>query len=139
MRVFLYAVVAGTVALAFIPSPKNEKAMQVTTESNTAIALTNPVGVEPNSIRKGRGIFEKNCSVCHGAEGHGNGPQAALFTPRPIDLVSPNLQSQSDSALFSRISTGKASMPSFGSVLSETNRWHLVNYLRDMAAHANRR
>ncbi|HZP43521.1 MAG TPA: c-type cytochrome [Candidatus Binatia bacterium] len=34
----------------------------------------------------GLGLYLQNCAGCHGATGRGDGPDAAMFTPRPRDL-----------------------------------------------------
>lgn len=39
----------------------------------------------PKSV--GRQYFERYCSSCHGSEGHGDGPIAALFRTPPADLT----------------------------------------------------
>ena len=37
--------------------------------------------------RDGAVLYQELCSVCHGAEGVGNGPAAKLVTPPPADLT----------------------------------------------------
>ena len=39
---------------------------------------------------------------------------------------------ESDGALFWKITTGKASMPSFETEISERDRWNVINYLRTL-------
>ena len=36
---------------------------------------------------EGREIFEKNCALCHGSSGMGNGPWAGSYNPPPADLT----------------------------------------------------
>ena len=40
--------------------------------------------LEPND--EARHDFESSCAVCHGAEGHGDGPMAKSLNPPPFDL-----------------------------------------------------
>lgn len=41
---------------------------------------------KPPSATRGHGIFLKSCSPCHGAEGRGDGPEAALFFRPAMNL-----------------------------------------------------
>lgn len=36
---------------------------------------------------EGRALFSKNCAVCHGSSGRGDGPWAADMNPAPTDLT----------------------------------------------------
>ena len=63
-----------------------------------------------------RALFQAQCASCHGAEGRGDGPMAAMF--RPADLSDPALQSQrTDDELARAITNGKGRMPAFGAQL----------------------
>ena len=37
--------------------------------------------------RDGAVLYQELCSVCHGQQGHGNGPAAELVNPPPTDLT----------------------------------------------------
>jgi mono/diheme cytochrome c family protein len=50
----------------------------------------------------------------------------------PAKLSDPKLSTESDGALFWKITTGKKPMPTYGKRLSETDRWNLVNYIRTL-------
>ena len=81
------------------------------------------------------------------ADGQGRGRGrggAQLYTPaagaRDLKsqvpaLTNPEIWRQSDGALFWKISTGRADMPGFEDMLSEEQRWHVVNYLRATFGH----
>jgi mono/diheme cytochrome c family protein len=67
-------------------------------------------------LAAGRALFMAQCASCHGAEGRGDGPMAAMF--RPADLSDPTLQSQrTDDELTRAIVNGKGRMPAFGAQL----------------------
>lgn len=67
-------------------------------------------------LNAARALFAAQCASCHGNEGRGDGPMAAMF--RPADLSSEALQSaRSDEDLASAISRGKGRMPAFGTQL----------------------
>lgn len=45
-------------------------------------------GPEPEVSRKdGKAIFARNCAVCHGLDGTGNGSIVAHLATRPADLT----------------------------------------------------
>ncbi|MCH7505029.1 c-type cytochrome [PVC group bacterium] len=98
-------------------------------------------GPTPELFDRGRVIYEKQCAVCHGADGAGDGEAAYLLYPKPRDftqnkfrLVSTKNMKATDEDLFSSISRGMpgSSMPSWEH-LSENDRWGLVYYVRYLA------
>lgn len=80
----------------------------------------------------GKKLFNAQCSVCHGPKGKGDGIAGASLKPTPADLGSEEVQSQKDGVLFWKISEGRAPMPSYRHLLSEDQRWKLVNYIRTL-------
>ena len=55
--------------------------------SATAVAIMSLAGsAEAQEFTYGKALFEKNCAVCHGAEGAGDGPVAELFSVKPKNL-----------------------------------------------------
>ncbi|MBI4236743.1 MAG: CopD family protein [Chloroflexi bacterium] len=60
---------------------------QVAPEAPALAAQVNPVAPDMQSLQVGRLLYEGQCTVCHGAAGHGDGPQAAGLTPPPLDLT----------------------------------------------------
>ena len=50
--------------------------------ATTAAKTSPPSGVVP-SIERGRTLYKANCAACHGDQGHGDGPAAAAFNPKP--------------------------------------------------------
>ena len=79
-------------------------------------------------------MFAQNCAVCHGAQGRGDGPEAASLNPRPINFTLPHTASHSDGYLFNIITDGSpgSAMPSWKDTFDEQQRWDLVNYLRTL-------
>ena len=93
----------------------------------------NPVPADADSIAAGKKLFVANCLACHGATGKGDGPAAIACNPRPKDLSDPKISSQTDGELFWKITEGKKPMPAYEKLLSETDRWDVVDYLRTLA------
>ena len=93
----------------------------------------NPVAATESSLAAGEKIYLKRCAACHGKTGKGDGPDAADLGIHPAKLSDPAIQTQTDSELFWKITVGKKPMPNYGSRLSPTDRWNVVNYLRSLA------
>jgi mono/diheme cytochrome c family protein len=90
----------------------------------------NPCPCDEQSVRLGRAVYAKNCQSCHGARGKGDGPAAGRLNVEMPDLTDPDVQSQSDGELFSLVTKGSKPMPAYRRLLSEEQRWHVINYLR---------
>ncbi len=95
-----------------------------------AIMRLNPLAHNTEAVGGGRKLFLRECSECHGQEGSGR--------KRAADLLLPEVQKQSDGALFWKITNGNArhGMPSFGR-LPEQQRWQLVLFLRQLPLSAS--
>jgi mono/diheme cytochrome c family protein len=98
-------------------------------------AKKNPIAPTQNSIAAGQKIYSKTCVLCHGKSGDADGPAVIELNIHPARLSNPQLDTESDGALFWKITTGKKPMPAFGKRLSETDRWNLVNYIRTIPKH----
>lgn len=92
----------------------------------------NPIAVSESSLSAGQKIYVKRCVACHGKGGNGDGPDAADLGIHPAKLSDPAIQRQTDGALFWKITVGKKPMPNYGTRLSPTDRWNVINYLRSL-------
>ena len=97
-----------------------------------------PTAFSTDSIAAGAALYPQRCAACHGAEGRGDGPQAAESPVPPADLTAPHLWEHPDGELFWWIShgieapEGGLAMPGFSPVLDEDAVWALIDFL-----HAN--
>jgi mono/diheme cytochrome c family protein len=98
-----------------------------------ASAKKNPVAVNETSIALGKKIYERQCLTCHGAQGKGDGPAALRLDRRPGNLSNPRLWEQSDGALFWKVNEGHRPMPTFRRIMSDEERWPVINYVRTLA------
>ena len=83
------------------------------------------------SLADGKQLFQSNCVACHGAEGYGNGAQAAVLDPKPANFHDRNRQeNRSVLDLYNAISLGVngTAMPSFSN-LTSMQRWSLAFYV----------
>lgn len=95
-------------------------------------AKKNPVAPTQESIAAGQKIYSKTCAMCHGKGGDADGPAVIELNIHPAKLSDPQLATEPDGSLFWKITTGKKPMPAYGKRFSETDRWHLVNYVRTL-------
>lgn len=91
-----------------------------------AAAKSNPEAKNPDAPAMGRKLFMRTCAGCHEEDGSGKDTGAA-------NLRSPEVQAQSDGALFWKITHGNTEhgMPSFAT-LPETNRWDVITFVRTL-------
>jgi mono/diheme cytochrome c family protein len=92
----------------------------------------NPVPPNANTLVVGKKLYVDNCLGCHGPQGKGDGPTAAVLEKKPANLGARIEETgERDGELFWKISEGHPPMPSWKvTPLSETQRWQLVNYIR---------
>ena len=152
---FLYttAAVAGLVLLVGSgckPQTTRQPAQQTKTPasgsaSSARITFSDlPVPPKPavtaELLEHGKTLYTQNCVACHGANGDGKGDAAAFLLPKPRDFVAAKYRLRStppnhlptDVDLFRSISIGMAGtpMPPWKHMLSENDRWALVEYIK---------
>jgi mono/diheme cytochrome c family protein len=95
--------------------------------------VKNPVAVSDEVLGRGAQLFKKNCLMCHGEKGKGDGPATTYIKPAPADITPVERQeSWTDGEIFWKITTGKNPMPSYGKKLSEEERWMIVHFTRTL-------
>ena len=101
-----------------------------------AAAVINPVAVSDASVAAGQATYAQYCAACHGEGGEGDGPGAAALDPKPADFHADHVQGLSDGALFYTITHGRegTAMVAWESIISEKQRWEVVNFLRTFTA-----
>ena len=113
-------------------------------------------GLSPTRFKEVWDIYGQNCSVCHGDTAKGNGPLSRTLNPQPFNFQNRKaLAEQTDAFLFWRISEGGqfrripkaiqdtmssqalslyvhqwSAMPSWRGLLTEEQRWMLVDGVR---------
>jgi mono/diheme cytochrome c family protein len=93
--------------------------------------LTNPLG--PEAAGAGAEVFRTNCEMCHGPQGHGDGPAGQALDPRPQNLA--EIQANAgDDFLFWRIHDGKpgTSMVAWRGILTDQQIWQAVAFIRTL-------
>jgi mono/diheme cytochrome c family protein len=99
-------------------------------------ARANPAPDVPEAVAKGRALFQRHCTACHGQRGRGDGPASAGAR----DLTDPAVQARlTDGEIFWKVGTGRKKdgetvMPAFARQIGAADRWKLVRYVRTLAA-----
>jgi mono/diheme cytochrome c family protein len=92
--------------------------------------LQNPIAPTPETVARGRELFEINCAMCHGQTSAERGPVGKKLTPPPPGLDQDMVNGLSDSTIFKAITFGFGRMPVFKDKLLPEERWSLVNFIR---------
>lgn len=111
-------------------SSANENATLASVPAEYA-GLTNPLGAE--AADAGAEVFRTNCEMCHGPQGHGDGPAGQSLEPKPRNLA--NIQAAAgDDFLFWRIRDGKpgTSMVAWKGILADEQIWQVVSFIRTL-------
>jgi mono/diheme cytochrome c family protein len=98
--------------------------------------LVNPLKGNENAVKDGKKIYESMCLVCHGDKGKGNGAASVSLSPHPANFLSIQVRNESDGAIFWKMSEGNPPMAAYKTLLTETQRWQLVNYIRQLENHS---
>lgn len=96
--------------------------------------LSNPVEAsdKTESVLRGAKIFKTRCMICHGPQGKGDGIGGKALTPKPQNLTLPMVKAQTDGEIFWKVTNGRNDMIKWGPILTEAQRWDLVNYVRTL-------
>ena len=95
-----------------------------------------PTGFAAASIVEGAALYPPHCARCHGAEGRGDGPDAGALPIPPADLTAAHLWEHADGELFwwllhgMQAPDGTEAMPGFVDMLSDDQRWALIDAIR---------
>ncbi|MCM3904041.1 MAG: c-type cytochrome [Pyrinomonadaceae bacterium] len=97
----------------------------------------NPVEATEESIAKGKELFmtrKGNCIFCHGETGSGNKENLPKLRRVPADLSdSKRMPKLSDGEIFWKITKGIPGIMPSREMLTEEERWQLVNFVRTLA------
>lgn len=92
--------------------------------------------ITPDPTR-GAPLYAQNCSVCHGANGAGDGPAGVGLEPPPANLRdAQRLDRLSLYAIYNTLGMGieGTDMPAFADQLDDRQRWDLATYIASFSA-----
>lgn len=93
---------------------------------------SNPVPADPISLQRGAILYEIHCQLCHGVEGHGDGPLAVYFDRTPPNLTAARISEEFDGSVYLTIVQGFGQMPSLFENLTPRECWDVINYVRTL-------
>lgn len=96
--------------------------------------LPNPVPSDAASLERGEVLFERICAICHGSAGVGAEANMTQWIPLLVgfNLSGPTVAEFSDGYIYGIMRVGRGLMPSYGHQISNFDRWHIVNYVRQL-------
>ncbi len=121
--------VGQSVGTSDIPPPFTQA--DIIQQTPVVEELENPVPPDAESLARGEELYNRACVPCHGASGAGDGPVTQAGYP-PFPVVGARAAGFSDGFLYGIIRVGRGLMPAYGHQLSHYDRWHVVNYLRQL-------
>lgn len=92
----------------------------------------NPITADEVSLQRGKILFDIHCQICHGVNGHGDGPLAQYFERTPENLTGPQISAEFDGAVYLTIRNGFGQMPALSENLTPHETWDVVNYLHTL-------
>lgn len=102
------------------------------------LARKNPVRATRESIETGRKFFDSQCTMCHGEKGDGKGDLAVARGWHAADFTDTKaMKEKTDGELFFVLTKGRGHMPGQENRLKEEQKWHIVNFIRSLAAPSN--
>ena len=98
------------------------------------VETKNPLRPTEENLQRGRALYEKQCSFCHGLDGGGQSQNGIQFYPPVPSLIDPSLEVTAGQ-IHSIVSRGirYTAMPSFAKVLPDEDIWKIVLWVRHLA------
>lgn len=119
----------GQPEVAEIPAPATQA--QLFQQMPEVTGIPNPVPATDASLARGEVVFNRACSPCHGTAADGAGPVTRSGIP-PFSLLVPSAVALTDGYIYTLIRVGRGIMPAYGHQIAHYDRWHVVNYVRQL-------
>lgn len=90
------------------------------------------ITVDAALLARGRQRFDINCSPCHGASGNGAGTVSNFWVgfPPTANLLADPAKALPEGQIFSTITHGKGLMGPYNGIITVSDRWAIVAYVR---------
>jgi mono/diheme cytochrome c family protein len=131
LKIFAASLLLVGVGFAFIAmTPQRQKMPEPWEVPAKFKNMENPVAADDASIKKGMVAYKKYCASCHGKAGLGDGVKARGLKTFSGDFSIGKYQDQTDGEHFYKTKFGRGEMPKYENKISDTDIWHMVNYMR---------
>ena len=97
-----------------------------------ADTIKNPHPFDSLTVAKGAETYELYCRMCHGDAGYGDGAAGGAMDIKPANFHLKEIQDQKDGVLFWKLTTGRGMMAPYKEIFTAEQRWHLVNFIREL-------
>lgn len=108
-------------------------------QAAVAAGIANPVPASAESLARGEVMYLRFCAVCHGEQGMS--AEAPMIQALPVmaafNLATGAALNQPDGYIYGMIRVGRGLMPPYGHQVTHFDRWHIVNYIRQLQAQAS--
>ena len=104
-------------------------------QADVVMELENPVDATEESLERGEEKYNVYCAPCHAVEGDGTGAVTAAGYPE-WSLLEEGVAEYPDGYIYSIARVGRGLMPAYQHQLDHFDRWHVVNYVRELQAAA---
>jgi len=93
--------------------------------------LDNPLKPTKQVLERGQKQYNIYCAVCHGNQGHGDGPVSPRFSNiPPLAGKNSNVLNWEDGRFFHIITVGRARMKPYAAQILPEDRWAIIHYIR---------
>lgn len=120
-------------AYSGVPAPITQSDLNVANPSAAVMELANPIPATAASLARGEQVYLRACAPCHGPTGDGVGYMVETGAyPLQFSLVADHVKAFPDGYLYGIIRVGRGLMPAYGHQVTHQDRWHIVNYVRQL-------
>lgn len=93
-----------------------------------------PAHAADGDAQKGKAVYARNCVLCHGAQGRGDGPVGKTINPPAADFTSAASKKKTDAELLATIVTGRppTAMVGWKGQLSEAEIQDVLAYVKSL-------
>jgi mono/diheme cytochrome c family protein len=117
---------------AIYPYPNNNEGYEA-----AGLNLKNPIELTPENLEKGKAVYSKFCTPCHGDAGDGNGSIVANGKfPSPGKYWDKVATGLNDGKMFHSITYGKNLMGQHASQVTKEERWLVIHYINELVKKA---